>query len=205
MSSLRFCALTAVGPLLSMKGQKALGFHQNILIFGWTIPLNHTRSSYHIILKSYSLASVAMQMKRLIMLPQQHLIFHFNILLVFLSSIICTFSIILVIFPSVWFRFLHITKREDINTTTLNVQVSKMTQMHHAWLTSLAVDLFHLPPGSCESSSPSCTVWRAASLCLTCFLALLTWTSVKKLTLTSLFCQITQAKWSTQMYKDHAL
>ncbi len=183
---------------------RGLLINDRIFIFWWTFPLNHTRSSYHIILKSYSLASVPMQMKRLIMLPQQHLIFLFNILLVFLLVYSFTFSIILLIFPSVWFRFLYITKCKDINTTTLNVQVSKTTQKHHAWLTSLAGDLFHLPPGSCESSSPSCTVWRAASLCLTCFLALLTWTCVKKLTLTSLFCQITQAKWSTQMYKDHA-
>ncbi len=62
MSLLRFCALTMVVPLLSMQGQKALGFHLNlcsknerrsyrfgttwgwvindrIFIFGWTIPL----------------------------------------------------------------------------------------------------------------------------------------------------------------------
>ncbi len=43
MSLLRFCALTVVGPLLLMKGQKALGFHQKYFNF---CPEDEQQQSY---------------------------------------------------------------------------------------------------------------------------------------------------------------
>ncbi len=51
MSSLRFCALIMVGPLLSMEGQKALGFHQKYLkgaIDDWNIFCYAGWKSHHI-------------------------------------------------------------------------------------------------------------------------------------------------------------
>lgn len=60
-------------------------------------------------------------------------------------------------------------------THTVNIHMAYKQQQ---WpkphrLTSLVGDTFHIPPGSSDISSPSLTVWQAASLCRTSFTTLL--------------------------------